>query len=121
MTLPGSPTYLVSGDVDICPTDKILRDQGRHVRHDTDVELEASQVLQLGETFVVVAHGSRTGNRFMGTVRYKRRRTMAVGWHAGSPNRGSPLLIFLPCGKKARAVSKGLRFFRPRRRRAHAR
>ena len=61
MTLPGSPTYLVSGDIDICPTDKILRDQGRHVRHDTDVELDASQVLQLGETFVVVAHGSPTG------------------------------------------------------------
>ncbi|MBA3578978.1 MAG: hypothetical protein H0W42_03235 [Gemmatimonadaceae bacterium] len=54
-------TYLVSGDENIRPCDKVLKRTARRVRYDTEVSHNAQDELKPSRRFVVVAHGRRDG------------------------------------------------------------
>lgn len=55
------PVYLVSGDENIRPSDRNLRQAGRVVRTDNEVDEHARSELALAPCFVVVAHGREDG------------------------------------------------------------
>jgi hypothetical protein len=53
--------YLVSGDENIRPSHRNLRQSGRRVRYDTQVSDDAAVELRARGRFVVVAHGRQDG------------------------------------------------------------
>ena len=99
-------SYLVSGDEQIRPSHENLRKAGRHVRHDGEVNDDASTELRGGKCFVVIAHGSADG-----TLRwYKSSRGSSLPWlWVGMPNAPRHVRLYLYSCKAGRKLPRYLK------------